>query len=102
MNTKNTWIMVALAAGLFAFIFFYERHAFKKEHPANKVLPYLDVASITSVQIRPADQMEIRAERTNSTWQLTKPVVYPAQTGGIEYLLEALGNLTYQARITAL
>ncbi len=94
--------MVALAAGLFAFIFFYERHAFKKEHAANKVLPYLNVASITSVQIRPADQKEIRADRTNSTWQLTKPVVYPAQTGSIEYLLEALGKLTYQDRITAL
>lgn len=102
MNTKNTWIMVALAAGLFAFIFFYERHAFKKEHPSNKVLPYFNVASITSVQIRPADQKEIRADRTNGTWQLTKPVGYPAQTAGIENLLEALRNLTYQARITAL
>jgi len=101
MNTKNTWIIVALAAGLFAFIFFYERHAFKKENPTNKVLPYLNVASLTSVQVRPADQLEIRADRTNGTWQLTKPVVYPAQTASIENLLEALGKLTSQARITA-
>jgi uncharacterized protein DUF4340 len=101
MNTKNTWTMVALAAGLFAFIFFYERHAFKKENPTNKVLPYLNAASITSVQVRPADQKEIRADRTNGNWQLTKPVVYPAQTASIENLLEALGKLTFQARITA-
>ena len=83
MNTKNTWITVALAAGLFAFIFFYERHAFKKDPPANKVLPYLNLASITSVQVRPADQKEIRADRTNGTWQLTKPVGYPAAPGDL-------------------
>ena len=83
MNTKNTWIMVALAAGLFAFIVLYERHAFKKEPAANKVLPYLKVASIDSIQVRPADQKEIRADRTNGNWQLTKPLVYPAQTGGL-------------------
>jgi len=101
MKTKNTWIVVALAAGLFAFIFFFERHTSIKESPSNKVLPYLNVAALTSVQVRPAGQVEIRADRTNGTWQLTKPVAYPAQTASIESLLDALAQLATQTPITA-
>src|SRR2546422_3699823 len=101
MNTKNTWTLVALATGLFAFIFFFERHAFKKESASKQVLPYLNVATLTSVQVRPADQLEIRADRTNGNWQLTKPMVYPAQTASINRLLEAMEQLTWQTHITA-
>jgi hypothetical protein len=100
MKTKNTWIVVALAAGLFAFIFFFERHASKREIPTNKVLPHLNAASLTSVQVRPAGQLEIRADRTNGGWQLTKPVAFPAQSANIEGLLEALEQLTSQTPIT--
>ncbi|MBI3851263.1 MAG: DUF4340 domain-containing protein [Verrucomicrobia bacterium] len=101
MNTRNTWTILALAAGLFAFIFFYERHAFKKETPTNLVFPYLNTDAISSVQVSPAGVKEIRADRTNGNWQLTKPLVYPAQTALIENLLKALGQLTSQSPITA-
>ncbi len=100
MNTRNTWITVGLAVALFAFIFFFERHASNKENPTNKVLPYLNTASLTSVQVRPAGKKEIRAERTNGTWQLTAPVSYTAQASSIESLLEALTKLTTQPPIT--
>src|SRR5216117_2157984 len=101
MNTKNTWTTVALAAGLFAFIFFYERHAFKKENPTNLVFPYLNADTITRVRVSPAGVKEIRADRTNGNWQLTKPAVYPAQSTSLDSFLEALGKLTCPGPITA-
>ncbi len=56
---------------------------------------------MTSVHVRPAGQLEIRAERTNASWQLTKPVSYPARTAGIAGLLAALERLTPATYITA-
>jgi len=103
MNPKTTWTLVALAVGLFAFIFFFERHL----RPAGsavteaRALPELDTGAVTSVQVRPAGQLEIRADRTNNTWQLTKPIVYPAQSAMIAGLLHALERLDGRNRITS-
>jgi hypothetical protein len=53
------------------------------------------------VQLRPTDQDEIRACRTNGTWQIVKPLVYPAQGMSIEALLAELQRLTPAAYVTA-
>jgi hypothetical protein len=45
------------------------------------------------VQFHPPAQLEIRADRTNGAWQLTRPIVYPAQAAGIETLLGTLEHL---------
>ena len=58
-------------------------------------------AAVTSVQVIPADALEIRADRTNGAWLLTKPVIYPAQSAAIETLLAALQKLTPAIRISA-
>lgn len=101
MNPKNTWILVALAGGLFAFIYFFERHIHAPAPPSPKVLPGFRAAAVTSIQIQPAGQLEIRADRTNGTWQLTKPFVYPAQSVAIETLLQSLEELSYNTHISA-
>jgi hypothetical protein len=101
MNPKNTWLLLALAAGLFAFIFFFERRPNQSSPVAIKVLPVLKSNSISSIQIQPAGQLEIRADRTNDAWQLTKPIAYPAMRGAVENLLRALSELTPQSRISA-
>ena len=49
----------------------------------------------------PANALEIRADRTNDTWLLTKPITYPAQSAAIEALLAALQKLTPAIRISA-
>src|SRR6202040_2982836 len=59
-----------------------------------KVLPNLKAASVTSVQVRPAVQWQIRIQRTNGLWQLTEPIRYPAQASSIQDLLTALERLT--------
>jgi len=95
MNPRNTWLWLALAAGLFGFILFYQKHAHKSSPGTNKVLPGLKAAAVTGLQVRPAARLAIQAERTNGVWRLTEPHSYPAQKASIESLLAALERLTY-------
>jgi hypothetical protein len=101
MNSRNTWRWIAVAAGLFAFIFFYQRHVGKRGSEPVRVLPDLKAAAVTSVQVRPGAHAQIRADRTNGVWQLAEPVVYPAQAASIEKLLAELERLTPAPYITA-
>jgi hypothetical protein len=52
------------------------------------------------VVIRPAGQLEIRADRTNGGWHLTSPFAYPAQELKITQLVGALAGLTPATQIT--
>jgi hypothetical protein len=95
-------MLVALAALAFAFIFFFERHWRQPGDAAasSRVLPQLNPAAVRTVQVRPAGKLEIRADRTNDTWQLTKPVVQPAEAAAVESLLQTLQTLSGQSRLT--
>jgi hypothetical protein len=101
MNSRNTWRWLIVALVLFAFILFQQRYLRKAGGGPVKVLPSLKAADATSVQVRPAAQLEIRAERTNATWQLTEPLAYPAQAVSIEKLLAELEALRPAPYITA-
>jgi hypothetical protein len=101
MNSRHTWRWLVVAAGLFAFIFLYQRHVDKPGGGPVRVLPNLRAAAATSVQVRPAAHLEIRADRTNGAWQLSEPLVYPAQAASIENLLTELERLTPATCITA-
>lgn len=94
MNSKNTWLWLTVAAGLFAFIFIFERHARKPESGTPKVLPNLIAKEINSVQVMPRGQLAIRVERTNDMWEIVEPINYPAQAIRVEGLLAALGVIT--------
>jgi hypothetical protein len=103
MNPRNTWLWVFAAAGLFAFIFFFERHARKPDTTPTKVLPGLKAAEIDQIQILPRGQLPIRAVRTNGTWRLVQPAPldYPAQEDRINVLLAVLEQLTPAPYISA-
>ena len=58
MNSRNTWRWLIVAAVLFAFILFQQRYLRKTGGGPSKVLPSLKVAGVTSVQVRPAAQLE--------------------------------------------
>ena len=58
MNSRNTWRWIVVAAGLFAFIFFYQRHVDKPGGGPVRVLPKLKAAAVTSVQVRPAAHLD--------------------------------------------
>lgn len=101
MNPKNTWLWLALAAGLFAFIFFFERHLKKPENDPPKVFPGLRAQEINNIQVQPKGQRAIHVLRTNGVWQLTEPLEYPAHTRRIEALLVALQHLTATPYLSA-
>ncbi len=101
MNSRNTWILVILAAGLFAFIYFFESRIKPPEPVVERVLPGLKAGEVTSIQIQPMNQDAIRVERTNDTWQMVKPVIYPAQSIAVDDFLKALEQLAPHPRISA-
>jgi hypothetical protein len=100
MNSKNTWIWIIVATVLFGVIMVLEQ--LRPAPPAGPapLLPGFNSRIVTSVQVGHAGQMDIRAERTNAAWQLTRPFNYPAQAVSIETLLltlERLGPISHIA-----
>lgn len=101
MNTKATAIWFTLAAALFAVIVVLQHFLRPATTESSRILPGLRPPDVTSVQVIPSGALEIRADRTNGFWLLTKPVAYPAQSAAIEALLGALQELTPATRISA-
>ena len=93
MNFRAIGAWLLVAAGLFAAIFFLERRKHQPPPGPQKVLPALNPVAVTAVQISLPGQLKIRAERTNTTWQLIEPLKYPADGDKIEKLLGALEQL---------
>ncbi len=101
MNSKNTLIWLVIATALFAFIFAFDHFLRPTVAEPPAILPDLKPANVTSVQVIPANALEIQADHTNGTWLLTEPIVYPAQSAAVETLLAALQKLTPAIRISA-
>lgn len=102
MNTKATALLLAAAAALFAFIYYVERplRLAALVPPNQRVLPNLDPAKITSVQIQVAGGVRtIRADKTNQLWQLTQPQAYPASGALIDRFLQLLAQWDWQSSI---
>jgi hypothetical protein len=100
MTSRANWFWISTAAALFAFIFFYQRHAHKPPAAPVRLLANFKTTDVTSVQVRPEGQLEIRAERTNGVWVLTQPLPYPAEAAIVESLLVVLERLTPATYIT--
>ncbi|HLZ54216.1 MAG TPA: DUF4340 domain-containing protein [Verrucomicrobiae bacterium] len=101
MNSKNTLVWLVVAAALFAFIFAFEHFLRPNDTEPSAILPDLQPATVTSIQVIPANALEIRADHTNGAWLLTRPIAYPAQSAAVETLLAALQKLTPAIRISA-
>jgi len=97
MSARNTAFWLLLAAGLFAFILFHQRHTHNPPPGPERILPNLKLAEVTAVQVRPAGtgqiELKIVAKRTNNTWRLTEPLSYAAQAASVEDLIAALEQL---------
>jgi hypothetical protein len=101
VNTRNTWRWIVVAALLFAFIFVHHRYLRRGTPGPVKVLPRLEAKTVSRIQVRPATGLEITAVRTNGGWQLTEPLVYPAQAVSIEKLIADLEQLTPAPYLTS-
>ena len=94
MNSKSTWLWIGLAALLAAVIFGLDKLGTKPVTAPVLLLADFKADDVTSVQVTLADQSGMRAERSNGVWQITSPVIYPAQVASIEGLLGVLEHLT--------
>jgi hypothetical protein len=65
------------------------------------LFPGLKADEVSSIQIQPRGQFEIRVERTtNGAWLLTRPIAYPVQSAAVDNLLQSLVNLPVQLHIS--
>ncbi len=96
MNWKTTWLLLALAAVLLAFICLVERHLRPTAATAAPPGPLLAFrpTEVTNLVLRRTNQLALRAERTGPNWNLTVPICYPAQTFAVDRLLQTLAGLS--------
>lgn len=105
MNWKPTWVLLTAAVVVFGFIALIE-YPIRQERlrqASRSVLPGLDPATVTNVEIQPWGQPAIHAQRSapgGRLWRLTQPIAYPAQAEPIEALLTNLAALEWKDRIT--
>jgi Domain of unknown function (DUF4340) len=101
MNSKTTGIWFVIAAIMCAGIFAVQYFVRPAMEGPSAVLPHFYPSAVTSVRVIPAGQLEIRADRTNGNWLVTRPIFYPGQSAAIETLLDALQKLVPAPRISA-
>jgi hypothetical protein len=105
MNWRSTGVLLTAAAVLFAFIWLVERPMRQERlrQASRVILPGFDPASVNNIEIDQRGAEEIIARRTDGAddlWRLTRPISYPAQSGPIMALLDALAKLEWQGRIS--
>ncbi len=101
MKSKTTSIWLLLAALLLAFIWVQNKYLRPAAPAVVGLIPGLRAADVTGLQISPAGAPEISVVRTNGSWLLEKPLVYPAQTAAVEALNSALARLVPATRLSA-
>jgi len=102
MNWKNTWILVGLAAALFAFIFLFERRLDPTGmvHSAKPLFTKFKPTAATSLTLRRGKQFTLMLESTNEVWTFVKPTVYPAANFAVQNFLETLERVLPATHIT--
>lgn len=91
MNWKSTWILLGLAAGLFAFIVFVERNVATSDAPPTRLLSF-KANQVTNLQLRLTNQLMLRIDRpkAGALWNYSFPINYPAKVYAVEWLIQAL------------
>lgn len=101
MNTKNTWGLVAAAAALFAFIFFFERTPLTPPQAVqHRLLNRLQTALVSRIEVQVGTNA-VTLERTNNNWRVIAPVLYPASQQQARNFLDGCAALVYTTTIPA-
>jgi hypothetical protein len=105
MNWKPTWVLLAVAAVLFAFIVLVDQPLRRqRELQASRViLPGFEPALVTNIEIHPWGQSIIQAVRQSApgnAWRLLQPVSYPAESQLVASFLNGLAKLEWLDRVS--
>lgn len=104
MNSRYTWILIAVALVLFGFIMLVERREGGVQPGPGAPAPLFarfDPAAATGVEVVLRTNRIIRADRSHDQWTLTMPLKYPAYAARIEGLLNIIGRLNRESHISA-
>jgi hypothetical protein len=105
MNWKFTWVLLATAGVLLTYIVLVEQPLRRqREQLASRlVLPGLNPALVTNIEIHPWGQPPIQAVRqgvSSHAWKLLQPVAYAAQAQDVDALLNLLAKLEWVDRVS--
>ncbi len=101
MNWKSTWWLLATTLGLFAFIWFFERHLGKKVSAPKAALiaPALKPASVSVIETVTGG-LTNRVELRDEGWRLVRPIDYPAEPVFVDAFLKAFQELSAHSSIS--
>ncbi len=100
MNPRSTWFWILTAATLLGVILVARRFSQPAPTGPQRIFTRLQPSAVGSISVRPAGELEIRADRTNGTWRLITPLAYPAQELKIGKLLQSLASLRPATQIS--
>jgi hypothetical protein len=97
----RTYVVVALAAGLGAYIFLVERKRPEptEEKPKEKVFTF-DRAKVQSITLAPPGGEEIRLVKEKDGWRMKAPSDVAADTAQVDSLLSSLDTLQQEEVVT--
>lgn len=93
MNSRSTWILLAIALTMAAFIVAWEKYGAGGVRQPLVVVPGLDPGKVSRVQVRVTGAAEMIADRTDGGWLMSKPLESKVRPQVIESLLRYLAQL---------
>jgi hypothetical protein len=93
----KTYVAVALAAGLGAYLYFVEsKREAKPEGEAKEKVFALDKAKVEELSVGPAGGEQVRVVKEGEGWRLAAPLQAPADKSEVDALLSSLETLEMQ------
>ncbi|MSU36509.1 MAG: DUF4340 domain-containing protein [Pedosphaera sp.] len=102
MNSRHTWILLLVAVGLAGYLRFVEHRDaiwIRTANGGHTAFRPLDLASMHSLELQRSNQV-MKVERDGTGWWLKYPVSQPAQSAGIDRLVDILKKLEPTAFVT--
>jgi hypothetical protein len=103
VSPRSALVLVALAAALGAFVYFYEirgaEQRLEAEARQKQLFPEVEADAIEALVFRTQDDREVRLERRDGSWRVVEPLDYPADDVAIDGLASGLADLASEGVI---
>lgn len=98
MSFVRTFVLLALAAALGAWLWFVEAPKVEQEARAEFLVDF-DPAAVTGLRLAYPDGSEIAVVKDNGDWKMTAPVAYPAENSVIENFFQTVKETRIERRL---